>query len=128
MTDFLQKLGLGDSWIVYEGEVGRCSSPRTATQLAEKPIWSVKKHVSIIRDNVLGYVYRGSSSTEKRNYSYVIEGSYGHRSCKVMDESRKVVAEIKRKEAMVGGVSFGLEVFLLVVQPGFDPGFASEHF
>lgn len=54
----------------------------------------------------------------------MIEGSYTHRSCKVLDESRTVVAEIKRKEDIKGGVSFGLEVFLLVVQPGFDPGFA----
>lgn len=54
----------------------------------------------------------------------MIEGSYARRSCKVLDESRKVVAEIKRKEASKGGVSFGHEVFVLVVQPGSDPGFA----
>jgi len=54
----------------------------------------------------------------------VIEGSYTHRSCKVLDGSRKVLAEIKRKEAIVGGVSYGVEVFVLNVEPGFDPGFA----
>lgn len=59
----------------------------------------------------------------------MIEGSYAQRSCKVFDESRRVVAEIKKKEAMIGGsgrlgVSFGLEVFVLIVRPSFDPGFA----
>ncbi|KAJ6393619.1 hypothetical protein OIU77_022953 [Salix suchowensis] len=66
-------------------------------------------------------VYEGSS--DKRP-SFVVEGSYTHRSCEVLDGSRKVLAEIKRKEAIVGGVSYGVEVFLLNVEPGFDPGFA----
>ncbi|XP_015584531.1 protein LURP-one-related 17 [Ricinus communis] len=119
-----KKLGLGDNWEVCAGEVGRYCS--TTTELTKKPIWSVKKHISILRgnDNVLAHVYRGSCIEKRNNYSYVIEGSYRQRSCKIMDESRNVVAEIKRKEAMVVGVSFGVEVFLLVVQPGFDPGFA----
>jgi len=68
-------------------------------------------------------VYRGGEDKS----AYVVEGSYAERSCKVWNESRRVVvAEIKRKEASKGGVSFGLEVFLLVVHPGFDPGFAMD--
>ncbi|XP_050228695.1 protein LURP-one-related 17 [Mercurialis annua] len=122
-----KKFGLGDSWVVYEGEVGRsCSTTRRAKLVTEKPIWSVEKQMSILQgnDNVLAYVYRGSR-IQKMNYFYVIEGSYRHRSCKIMDRSRKVVAEIKKKEAIGHGVSFGLEVFVLVVQqPGFDSGFA----
>lgn len=74
--------------------------------------------------NILAHVYREASGSRKRR-AYVIEGSYTHRSCKVLDEcSRNVVAEIKRKEANVGGVSYGVEVFHLIVHPGFHPGFA----
>ncbi|KDP25372.1 hypothetical protein JCGZ_20528 [Jatropha curcas] len=93
-----KKLGLGDSWLVYEGEVGKCCS---TTRISKKPIWSVKKHSNILQAS-----------------------SYTQRSCKVVDESRTTVAEIKRKEAIVRGVSFGVEVFVLVVHGGFDPGFA----
>lgn len=42
----------------------------------------------------------------------------------MVDEVKKVVAEIKRKDAIIGGVSFGVEVFMLVVEAGFDPGLA----
>ncbi|KAK4374934.1 hypothetical protein RND71_005611 [Anisodus tanguticus] len=37
--------------------------------------------------------------------------------CVVYDDKRRRVAEIKRKEA-VRGVSFGIDVFRLIVQPG----------
>ncbi|KAF2297886.1 hypothetical protein GH714_004725 [Hevea brasiliensis] len=117
-----KKLGLGESWLIYEGEMGECCS---RTKLSKKPIWSVKKHIQILKanqNNILAYVFRGT--IDRKRHSYVIEGSYAHRSCKVLDESRRVVAEIKRKEAITGGVSFGIEVFVLIVQPGFDPGFA----
>ncbi|KAK8703252.1 hypothetical protein V6N13_021574 [Hibiscus sabdariffa] len=43
---------------------------------------------------------------------------------RVFDETKRVVAEIKRKDAIIGGVSFGAEVFMLIVEAGFDPGFA----
>ncbi|CAK9156569.1 unnamed protein product [Ilex paraguariensis] len=114
-----KKLRLVDNWLVYEGEVG----DDTGTKSSKKPICCVRKHINILQPNlnVLAYVYHGPS--EKR-YAYVIEGSYAHRSCKLLDESRRVMAEIKKKEAMIGGVTFGLEVFLLIVQPGFDLGFA----
>ncbi|KAA8522459.1 hypothetical protein F0562_013180 [Nyssa sinensis] len=104
-----------DNWLVYEGEVGDCSS--------KKPIWCVRKHMNILQPNlnVLAHVYRGPSD---KRHAYVIEGSYDQRSCRVLDESRRVRAEIRRKEAMIGGVSFGLEVFDLIVRPEFDPGFA----
>ncbi|XP_075669603.1 protein LURP-one-related 17 [Castanea sativa] len=118
-------LRLVDSWFVYEGEAGdhHCRTSTSSTKSSKKPICSVRKHVNILHSNpnVLAHVFRGSSN---KGYAYVIEGSYAHRSCKVLDESRKVVAEIKRKEASKGGVSFGHEVFVLVVRPGFDPGFA----
>lgn len=78
--------------------------------------------------NVLAYVYRGNNNINNcdKRHSYAVEGSYANRTCKVLDESKRIVAEIKKKEAVVGSadVSFGLEVFLLIVRPGFDSGFA----
>ncbi|XP_059664610.1 protein LURP-one-related 17-like [Cornus florida] len=113
-----KRLGLVDNWRVYEGEVGEQSS-------SKKPIFCVRKHKNILQPNmnVLARVYDDDGTSGKRCV-YVIEGSYTQRFCRVLDESRRVVAEIKRKEAMVVGVSFGLEVFLLIVRPEFDPGFA----
>ena len=46
--------------------------------------------------------------------NYEIEGSYTQRCCSVYDNKRRRVAEIKRKES-VGGVSFGMDVFRLIV-------------
>lgn len=110
-----QKLRLVDNWLVYEGEVGDNSS--------KKPINRVRKRMNILQpySNVLARVYCGPSDKKS---AYTIEGSYVHRSCRVLDESKQVVAEIRRKETMNGGVSFGLEVFLLIVRPGFSPSFS----
>uniref|UniRef100_A0A2P2IWY4 Protein LURP-one-related 17 n=1 Tax=Rhizophora mucronata TaxID=61149 RepID=A0A2P2IWY4_RHIMU len=118
-----KKLGmLVDSWLVCEGEAG---NPCTTNKESNKPVWCVRKQNNILlqsKHKVLAYVYRGKS--EKR-HAYVIEGSYVHRSCKVLDgSSRRVMAEIKRKEAMIDGISFGVEVFVLAVEPGFEAGFA----
>ncbi|KAG4172841.1 hypothetical protein ERO13_A11G023200v2 [Gossypium hirsutum] len=117
-----KNLRLLDTWFIYGGEIGaHCIS----TKRSEKqPIFYVKKCINILHNNpnVLAYVYRGRSSDEK--YVYMIEGSYSHRSCKVVNEAKKVVAEIKRKDAIIGGVSFGVEVFMLIVEAGFDPGLA----
>ncbi|KAJ7952240.1 Protein LURP-one-related like [Quillaja saponaria] len=114
------KLGLVDSWNVYEGEMGNHCK---ATKSSKAPSCWVRKKVNIFHSNpnVLAYVYREASD---KQYAYVIQGSYAHRSCKVLDESKRVLAEIKRKEAMTGGISFGIEVFQLVVHPEFDAGFA----
>ncbi|GMI76434.1 hypothetical protein like AT5G41590 [Hibiscus trionum] len=111
-----KNLRLVDTWLVYGGEVCElCTSGQ--------PIFYVKKSINILHaePNVLAYVYR--RSTDKR-YAYMIEGSYSQRSCKVVDETKRVVAEIRRKDALNGCISFGLEVFVLIVQAGFDAGFA----
>ncbi|KAL2517208.1 Protein LURP-one-related 17 [Abeliophyllum distichum] len=115
-----KKLGLVDNWLIYEGEVGENCSIKTTSK---KPIYSVKKNLNIIQSklNVLAYVYGGIS---EKGYAYMIEGSYANRSCRILDDSRRVVAEIKKKEAINAGVSFGLEVFLLIVRPGFDSRFS----
>lgn len=115
-----QRLGIVDSWLVCEGEA------MTKTQeLSKKPIWRVRKQYKNIlqgNQNVIAYVFRGQSG--RRRCAYVVEGSYAQRSCKVFDETRRVVAEIKRKEATNGGVSFGVDVFVLTVRQGFHPGYA----
>ncbi|XP_058199984.1 protein LURP-one-related 17-like [Rhododendron vialii] len=108
---------LADNWFVYEGhEVGDSSS--------RKPIFCARKRITILqpRVNAIARVYH--QPFDKRSV-YVIEGSYANRSCQVLDESRMVVAEIKKKESVNGGtVSFGAEVFLLIIRPGFSPSFA----
>lgn len=127
LTIYMQKLGLLDSWFVYEGELRNLSTSPQST-----PICCVRKHVNILHGspNVQAYVYRGASSrssdNNKRCVAFTVEGSYAHRTCKVLDEcrAREVVAEIKRKEATTKNVSFGIEIFQLVVYPGLDPAFA----
>ncbi|KAF2618997.1 hypothetical protein F2Q68_00040732 [Brassica cretica] len=101
-----KKLSLGDCWMVYDGETQR------------DPIFTAKKNVSIMT-NKRSLV----SVSSKKTVLYEIEGSYSQRSCKILDERRnkKKTAEIKRKEAMVGGVSFGKDVFKLIVEPKMEP-------
>ncbi|WCJ26378.1 hypothetical protein M5689_008196 [Euphorbia peplus] len=118
-----KKFGLVENWEIYEGEgVQNCST------MDQKPplLWRVKKNKTILegfnKKIVLAYVSRGRQNSQ----SYVIEGCYKNRSCKVIEEeSRRVMAEIKRKETIIGsGISFGEDVFVLVVNFGFDPSFA----
>ncbi|XP_055819522.1 protein LURP-one-related 17-like isoform X2 [Solanum dulcamara] len=121
-----KKLRIVDNnWFIYEGEVLGDHDHKT-TSLRKKPIFCVKKPMKILQSNinVLAHVYYHGTSSDK-TYSYIIEGSYANRTCKVLDaKSRNVVAEIRKKQAVTGGVTFGLEVFVLVVMPGFDSGFA----
>ncbi|CAL8157369.1 unnamed protein product [Prunus armeniaca] len=116
-----KKLSLVDSWFVHEGEVGDYCGTRTSKS---SPTFCVRKNMNMLNanPNTLAYVYR--EAWGHKRYAYLIEGSYTHRSCKVLDEYRNAVAEIKRKEANIGGVSYGVEVFHLIVHPGFDAGFA----
>ncbi|KAG5593287.1 hypothetical protein H5410_043801 [Solanum commersonii] len=121
-----QKLRIVDNnWFIYEGEV-LGDHDYKASSSRKKPIFCVKKQMKILHSNinVLAHVYYHGTSSGK-TYSYIIEGSYANRTCKVLDaKSRNVVAEIRKKQAVIGGVTFGLEVFVLVVMPGFDSGFA----
>ncbi|KAG9145153.1 hypothetical protein Leryth_008939 [Lithospermum erythrorhizon] len=109
-----KRLGLNESWFIYEGEAKDSSSS------SKKPIFNVQRHAHILLQNnlnTLAYVYKGV-------HAYVIEGSYRNRSCKVLDEERRVVVEIKKKQDTTKGVSYGSQVFLLIVSPTFDSGFA----
>ena len=96
-------MSLGDNWLVYEGET------------LVNPRFSVRKIVNILNNKCLAYVTPGNSNN-RNNIMYEIEGSYSQRCCSVFDDKRRLVAEIKRKEA-VGGVTFGTDVFRLIVQP-----------
>ncbi|KAK6947848.1 LURP-one-related [Dillenia turbinata] len=117
-----KKLRLLDDWLVYDGEVDPETCTTTTSSSSKEPIFCVRKHISISNSNVLAQVFETQS--DKKNAAYVIEGSFVHRSCQMLDRSRRVVAEIKRKEPTNCGISFGFDVFVLIVKPGFDPGFA----
>ncbi|RZR75669.1 hypothetical protein BHM03_00000148 [Ensete ventricosum] len=64
-----------------------------------------------------------SEKGAKPCHAYEIEGSYLQRCCAVVDDKRQQLMEIKRKEP-AKGITFGLDVFRLIVQPGFDTSFA----
>ncbi|KAI3732557.1 hypothetical protein L1987_63763 [Smallanthus sonchifolius] len=101
-----KRASLTDSWLVYDGET------------MVNPRFTVTKHVNILNGKSLAHVSTTGSpkNGNRKSVAYEIEGSYAQRCCIVYDDKRRRVAEIKRKEA-VGGVSFGGDVFQLVVQP-----------
>ncbi|KAL1364342.1 hypothetical protein HN51_012542 [Arachis hypogaea] len=118
------KLGLVYSWYVYEGE--------NEGREKESAVCCVRKRVNILKGNgnprveACVYCLLGPESDKKRHghAAFTVEGSYADRTCKVLDKSKSVVAEIKRKEANSKHVSFGIDIFHLIVHPGFDPTFA----
>ena len=83
---------------------------------------TVGKHVNLLNTKSLAYASSGCSSPRiglnkdksHCSVSYEIEGSYTQRCCSVYDTKRRRVVEIKHKES-VGGVSFGMDVFRLIV-------------
>ncbi|KAJ4906868.1 Protein LURP-one-related 8 [Raphanus sativus] len=101
-----KKLSLGDCWGVYDGETQR------------DPLFTAKKNVNILT-NKRSLVWVST----KKTVLYEIEGSYGQRSCKIVDvrRNKKKTAEIKKKDAMVGGGSFGKDVFKLIVEAEMEP-------
>lgn len=105
----MQRLSLGDHWLVYAGET------------TVNPLFAVKKNVSLIlASKLLAYATAaGNGRGSPQRAVYEIEGSYSQRSCAVYDDRRRQVAEIKRKEAV-----FGVDVFRLVVQPELDSAIA----
>ncbi|WOL01872.1 hypothetical protein Cni_G10591 [Canna indica] len=105
-----KKLSLGEHWLIYEGEE------------AANPRFAVKRHVNLLPSRALAQVTSCASAAIAKS-SYKIEGSYSQRRCAVLDGEGRQLVEIKRKES-AGGVAFGLDVFCLVVQPGFDASFA----
>ncbi|KAJ8533185.1 hypothetical protein K7X08_016074 [Anisodus acutangulus] len=102
-----ERLSLSESWLVFEGET------------AVHPLFSVKKNVNLLNNKSLAEVYDQGKAvySPKKKVVYEIEGSYVQRCCAVYDDKRRRVAEIKLKEQAVRGVSFGIDVFRLIVQP-----------
>uniref|UniRef100_A0ACD5XYH7 Uncharacterized protein n=1 Tax=Avena sativa TaxID=4498 RepID=A0ACD5XYH7_AVESA len=98
-------LSLAEHWVLYEGDAGASGT---------KPLLSVRRHhVGLHRrrsDKTLAHITPLESSAGLG--AYVVEGSYGRRSCAVRDArggGAAAVAEVRRKE------SVGDDVFRLVV-------------
>lgn len=104
----LQRLSFGENWLVYEGEA------------SGKPLFTGKKHVNILNKRCLTQLLRCEDGHKKKEVAYEVEGSYSQRCCAVFDNKRRKVAEIKKKEAVAGGVAFGADIFRLIVQPDMD--------
>ncbi|XP_058096129.1 protein LURP-one-related 8-like [Magnolia sinica] len=135
-----KRLSMPDSWLVFEGEVveeeeeedftsgwPKNKKKKEKKKKKKRPFCYVRKHVNLVpnsKSKVLAHVLYEPSCKDR--LSYVIEGSYERRSCKVVEKSRsKVVAEMKRKDDMIKGISLWEDVFLLmVIDPNFHPAFA----
>lgn len=110
-----KRLSLGDSWLVFDGE------------MADSPMYLVKKNVNPLSTKCLARIVCCSSSKRINNCDhhrnpdvkvvYEIEGSYARRCCAVYDDRRRLVAEVRQKEASVKGVAFGTDIFHLVLYP-----------
>ncbi|PKA51833.1 Protein LURP-one-related 8 [Apostasia shenzhenica] len=109
-----KRLSLADHWQIYEGE---------GAAPAARPSFSMRKHATLFSSKALARVIPCSRAAGEAGPIYSVEGSFSQRACVVYDERRRPVAEVQRKEA-VAGVSFGGDVFRLVVQPDFDAGLA----
>ncbi|EOA35723.1 hypothetical protein CARUB_v10020956mg [Capsella rubella] len=94
----------------WEGYLGERSD-------GQKPIFGVRRSSIIGRNSVTVEVYMCGE--------YLIEGSFGQRSCTVLEaETRRKVAEVRRKVDASTNVMLGKDVFSLNVKPGFDGAFA----
>ncbi|MCL7049531.1 hypothetical protein MKW94_023929 [Papaver nudicaule] len=121
------KLGMFANWHVFEGDINNDSRESCTSSETRSPICIAKRCSNGLLKianvpSVLAQVVLNRSS--RKRCVYTIEGSYKKRSCKILDKNREVAAEISRKEAMIEGISFGEEVFLLSVRSGFDHGIA----
>ncbi|KAI3894734.1 hypothetical protein MKW92_028510 [Papaver armeniacum] len=106
LTILRKRLSLSDNWMVYDGEN------------SVNPRFLVKKHVNFLTSKNLAHVISCSQSNNKE-LMYEITGSYAQRCVAVYDNRKRLVAEIQRKEAKAG-VTFGGDVFKLIVQPQID--------
>ncbi|KAM7475908.1 hypothetical protein LguiB_023151 [Lonicera macranthoides] len=84
----------------------------------QKPIFSVRRSSMIGRSSTTVEFY-GDSEEE-----YQIEGSFGHRDCRILNGDKVVVGEIKRKLDISTEMIVGKEAFALSLKPGFDAAFA----
>ncbi|KAJ6798802.1 protein LURP-one-related 8-like [Iris pallida] len=137
-----KKLSLGEHWLIYEGEetsnplfsakkhinllqpkslahVAPCTGGGSAcASPSSSPVATPFSPSSSSGGSPRG---GGTASSPKApSTAYEVEGSYSQRCCVLYDGQRQRLAEIRRKEPPKGGIAFGLDVFQLVVQPGFD--------
>ncbi|KAL4190114.1 hypothetical protein AMTRI_Chr08g210460 [Amborella trichopoda] len=96
-------LSLSDHWLIFDGDFGPGAKPR----------FSMKKSRNFLNPKSLAHVFSSASKTP----IYEIEGIYSQRCCTILDEKQQHVAEIKCKEASKAGISYGWDVFKLIVQP-----------
>ncbi|KAI3892088.1 hypothetical protein MKW92_048148 [Papaver armeniacum] len=99
-----KKLSLTDNWMVFDGET------------SVNPRFLVKKPVNFLTTKDLAHVI---SCQGNKELLYEIIGSYAQRCVAVYDSEKRLVAEVQRKEAKEG-VSYGGDVFKLIVQPELD--------
>ncbi|XP_066357483.1 protein LURP-one-related 8-like [Miscanthus floridulus] len=105
-----RRLGvLAERWVIYDGDA---AADAEAERSNSKPLVSVRRHRrASSKEKVLANVTPLlASSSSGREASYVVEGSYGRRACVVRDHARRdaVVAEVRRKKAVLGDDVFGL--------------------
>ncbi|XP_059643923.1 protein LURP-one-related 5-like [Cornus florida] len=85
----------------------------------QQPIFSVRRSSMMGRSSVTVEVF-GDAGEE-----YQIEGSFGQRSCTILNAAKESMGEIRRKvDASAHHVVLGKEVFSLCLKPGFDSAFA----
>ncbi|KAI3882560.1 hypothetical protein MKX03_019355 [Papaver bracteatum] len=104
-----KKLSLTDNWMVFDGET------------SVNPRFLVKKPVNFLTTKNLARVI--SCQGNNKELMYEIIGSYAQRCVAVYDNRKRLVAEIRRKEAKAG-VTFGGDVFKMIVQPEIDQAVA----
>jgi hypothetical protein len=108
-----RRLGmLVDHWVIYDGDAAAADAEAEPSTTNSKPLLSVRRHrrasSSSSKAKALAYVTPLLVSSS----SYVVEGSYGRRACAVRDARGDAVAEVRRKEAVLGD-----DVFWLVADP-----------
>uniref|UniRef100_A0A0D9XNI2 Protein LURP-one-related 8 n=1 Tax=Leersia perrieri TaxID=77586 RepID=A0A0D9XNI2_9ORYZ len=89
-------IALSDQWIIYHGD-------------SSTPLLSVRRRRRASK-GAIAHVTPMSSSLAMPEEGYVVEGSYGRRSCAVRDARGEAVAAVSRKD------SVGDDVFRLVVK------------
>ncbi|KAI3884612.1 hypothetical protein MKX03_000610 [Papaver bracteatum] len=120
------KLGMFANWHVFEGGIHNDSMESCTSSETRFPICIAKRCNDLLKIANIpsGLAQIVLYQSGRKSCVYTIEGSYKNRSCRILDNTREVAAEILRKEAKIQGISFGEEVFLLIVRSRFDHGIA----
>ncbi|XP_072976142.1 protein LURP-one-related 5-like [Typha angustifolia] len=106
-----QILSMHNQWNGYKGEEGWNKRSRSH-------VFSMRR-CSILQSTDEAEVFMGSPDNKSQMPSFLIEGCFWRRCCKVRGSEGKEVARICRKKVGTS-VVLGDDVFSLVVQPGAD--------